>query len=100
MSAFMRTPLLSNQIGGEPGFWKALPQVFPSTREQRCWVHKVANVLDKMPKCVQPKAKSMLHAIWMAPTQQSRDRKGAVSCALAGPLLHGRGSERDFLNTL
>lgn len=54
---------------GALGFWKALPQVFPSTREQRCWVHKTANVLDKMPKCVQPKAKSMLHAIWMAPTR-------------------------------
>ena len=54
---------------GALGFWKALPQVFPTTREQRCWVHKTANVLDKMPKCVQPKAKSMLHAIWMAPTR-------------------------------
>ena len=54
---------------GALGFWKALPQVYPTTREQRCWVHKMANVLDKMPKRVQPKAKSMLHAIWMAPTR-------------------------------
>ena len=54
---------------GALGFWKALPQVYPTTREQRCWVHKTANVLDKMPKCVQAKAKSMLHAIWMAPTR-------------------------------
>ena len=54
---------------GALGFWKALRQVYPTTREQRCWVHKTANVLDKMPKCVQPKAKEMLHAIWMAPTR-------------------------------
>jgi len=54
---------------GALGFWKALPQVYPTTREQRCWVHKTANVLDKMPKRVQPKAKQMLHAIWMAPTR-------------------------------
>jgi len=54
---------------GALGFWKALPQVYPTTREQRCWVHKTANVLDKMHKRVQPKAKEMLHAIWMAPTR-------------------------------
>ena len=54
---------------GALGFWKALPQVYPTTREQRCRVHKTANVLDKMPKCVQPKAKNMQHAIWMAPTR-------------------------------
>lgn len=54
---------------GALGFWKALPQVYPTTREQRCWVHKMANVLDKMHQRVQTKAKSMLHAIWMAPTR-------------------------------
>jgi len=54
---------------GALGFWKALPQVFPTTREQRCWVHKTANVLDKMSKRVQTKAKEKLHAIWMAPTR-------------------------------
>ena len=54
---------------GALGFWKALRQVYPTTHEQRCWVHKTANVLDKMPKCVQAKAKDMLHAIWMAPTR-------------------------------
>jgi transposase-like protein len=54
---------------GALGFWKALPQVYPTTREQRCWVHKTANVLDKMHKRVQTKAKEMLHAIWMAPTR-------------------------------
>lgn len=51
---------------GALGFWKALRQVYPATRTQRCWVHKTANVLDKMPKRIQPKAKEMLHEIWMA----------------------------------
>jgi len=55
---------------GALGFWKALRQVYPTTRTQRCWVHKTANVLDKLPKRLQPKAKEMLHAIWMAPTRK------------------------------
>ena len=46
-----------------------MPQVFPTTREQRCWVHKTANVLDKLPKRLQPEAKEKLHAIWMAATR-------------------------------
>jgi len=53
---------------GALGFWKALPQVYPTTREQRCWVHKTANVLDKLPKRLQPEAKEKIHAIWMAST--------------------------------
>ena len=55
---------------GALGFWKALPQVYPSTREQRCWTHKTANVLDKLPKRLQGEAKEKLHAIWMADTKQ------------------------------
>ena len=51
---------------GALGFWKALPQLYPTTREQRCWVHKTANVLDKLPKRLQPEAKEKLHDIWMA----------------------------------
>jgi putative transposase len=51
---------------GALGFWKALKQVWPATREQRCWVHKTANVLNKLPKGIQPKAKAKLHEIWMA----------------------------------
>ena len=51
---------------GALGFWKALDQVYPTTRAQRCWVHKTANVLDKMPKRIQPGAKDALHQIWMA----------------------------------
>ncbi len=54
---------------GSLGFWKALPTVYPKTRKQRCWVHKTANVLNKMPKSLQAKAKSMLHDIWMADTR-------------------------------
>jgi putative transposase len=55
---------------GALGFWKALRQVYPKTREQRCWVHKTANVLDKLPKRLQPEAKQKLHEIWMADTRQ------------------------------
>lgn len=56
---------------GALGFWKALREVFPNTREQRCWVHKTANVLDKLPKGSQPKAKGMLHDIWQAETREA-----------------------------
>jgi putative transposase len=51
---------------GALGFWKAIGQVWPSTKAQRCWVHKTANVLDKLPKGSQPKAKGMLHDIYQA----------------------------------
>jgi putative transposase len=51
---------------GALGFWAALRKVFGETREQRCWLHKTANVLNNLPKSVQPKAKSDLHEIWMA----------------------------------
>ena len=51
---------------GELGFWKALHEVWPTTRRQRCWVHKTANVLNTLPKSVQGKAKKDLHAIYEA----------------------------------
>ena len=51
---------------GALGFWKAMRQVWDTTKEQRCWVHKTANVLDKLPKGSQPKAKRMLHDIYQA----------------------------------
>lgn len=54
---------------GALGFWAALRKVFPETQEQRCWVHKTANVLNKMPKSVQPRAKADLHEIWQAATK-------------------------------
>jgi len=66
-------PLLA--IGdGALGFWAALRKVYPETGEQRCWVHKTANVLNKMPKSVQPRAKADLHEIWMAPTREVANR--------------------------
>ncbi len=55
---------------GALGFWKALPKVYGQTRSQRCWVHKSANVLNYLPKSLQPKAKAALHQIWMAPTRE------------------------------
>ena len=53
---------------GALGFWGALSEVYGKTKQQRCWVHKTANILDKMPKSVQSKAKSMIHNMYMAPT--------------------------------
>jgi transposase-like protein len=54
---------------GALGFWKALEEVSPTTRHQRCTVHKTANVLDKLPKSVQPAAKADLREVWMAPNR-------------------------------
>ena len=54
---------------GALGFWAALREIYPATQEQRCWVHKTANVLNKLPQSIQAKAKSMLHEIWMAETR-------------------------------
>ena len=54
---------------GALGFWKALGEVWPKTREQRCCVHKTANVLNKLPKSQQPKARRALQQIWMAETK-------------------------------
>lgn len=51
---------------GAMGFWKALDEVFPGTRHQRCWVHKIANVLNKFPKSMQPTVKADLREIWQA----------------------------------
>ena len=59
---------------GALGFWKAMRQVWDATREQRCWVHKTANVLDKLPKGVQPKAKTMLHDIYMAEGREGAEK--------------------------
>ncbi len=55
---------------GALGFWAALREELPATREQRCWVHKTANVLDKLPKRVQPHAKKLLHEMYLAPTKK------------------------------
>jgi len=52
---------------GALGFWKALAKVYSETRWQRCWVHKTANILNKLPKSLQAKAKEKIQQIWMAP---------------------------------
>jgi len=55
---------------GALGFWAAMDEIYPDTKHQRCWVHKTANVLNKLPKSAQPKAKEALHEIWMAETRK------------------------------
>lgn len=59
---------------GALGFWNALPQVFGETRWQRCWMHKTGNVLDKLPKHAQSRAKDNLHQIWMAETKAEAEK--------------------------
>lgn len=55
---------------GAMGFWAALEEIFPTTRQQRCWMHKTGNVLNHLPKLSQPKVKKMLHDIWQAETRE------------------------------
>lgn len=59
---------------GALGFWKALAQVFPDTRTQRCWMHKSGNVIDCFPKSEQPAAKQLLQDIWMAATKENAEK--------------------------
>lgn len=59
---------------GALGFWAALEEVFPKTGQQRCWVHKTANVLNALPKSVQSKAKQALHEIWQAETRAQAEK--------------------------
>jgi transposase-like protein len=73
----MEAPLLAI-ADGALGFWAAARQVWPETKEQRCWVHKLANVLDKLPKRIQGKAKTMLHEI-----MEASNRKEAKDAAKA-----------------
>jgi transposase-like protein len=58
---------------GALGFWNALGELWPTTREKRCWVHKTANVLNKLPKSRQSKAKRSLQEIWMAETRMDAE---------------------------
>lgn len=59
---------------GALGFWGALAKIYPDCQHQRCWVHKTANVLNKVPKAMQPKIKQGLHEIWMAATQKDAEK--------------------------
>lgn len=69
----LQAPILA--IGdGALGFWAALREVFPSTRQQRCWLHKGWNVLDKFPKRLQPRAKRALHEIMESATRKDAEK--------------------------
>jgi len=69
----MNSPKLA--IGdGAMGFWAALEEVYPETRQQRCWMHKTMNVLNCLPKLSQPKAKQALHNIWQAETKANAEQ--------------------------
>jgi transposase-like protein len=70
---------------GALGFWKALREVYGSAREQRCWVHKTGNVLNKLPKGLQKKAKQHLHDIWMAETRKDAEAAFDFFLAAYGP---------------
>jgi transposase-like protein len=79
----MRAPVLA--VGdGALGFWSALREVFPTTREQRCWFHKIGNVLSALPKSAHPGAKKALAEIWNA-----EDREHARRAAAAFKLAYG-----------
>jgi transposase-like protein len=67
----LKEPPLRGIGDGALGFWAALDEVYPSTRHQRCWVHKSANVLNYAPKSVQPRMKKALQEIWMAETRSA-----------------------------
>lgn len=69
----MNAPALA--IGdGAMGFWAALDEVYPETRQQRCWQHKTMNVLNCLPKLSQPKAKAAIHNIWQAETKADAEK--------------------------
>ena len=59
---------------GAMGFWAALEEVYPETRQQRCWMHKTMNVLNCLPKSAQAKAKGSLHDIWQAETKADAEK--------------------------
>ncbi len=76
----MKAPMIA--VGdGALGFWAALRDVFPETCEERCWVHKIANVLDKLPKSLQAKAKAALHEMMNAPTRKQCETLAATFVA-------------------
>jgi len=70
----LRTPPALAVGDGALGFFKAISQTFDTTVWQRCWVHKTANVLNKLPKSIQAKAKDKLHQIWMATDKKEAEK--------------------------
>jgi hypothetical protein len=82
---------------GALGFRKAVGELWPTATEQRCWVHKTANVLNKLPKSQQPKAKRVLQDIWMAATHKGADKAfdaflAAYALKFEGVRVPGEGS--------
>ncbi len=91
---------------GALGFWAALDEVFPKIRRQRCWVHKTANILDKLPKSMHSKAKSMIHEMYMAVTKadalkafdhfvESYESKGSGSRTATLTMIYKRSLEAE-----
>ena len=79
----MGAPVLA--VGdGALGFWKAVREVFPATKEQRCWFHKIANVLNALPKSAQPGAKKALAEIWQAQDKDHAQRAAEAFAAEYG----------------
>jgi putative transposase len=70
---------------GALGFWRALEEAFPSVRHQRCWVHKAANVLNKLPKSLQANARQDLREIWLAPDRATAEAALATFAAKYAP---------------
>lgn len=77
---------------GALGFWKAADEVWPKTREQRCWVHKTANVLARLPKSQPPKAKRALQEIWMTETKAGAEL--AFDASSRAPSPHEKARRR------
>lgn len=65
---------------GALGFWSAVSEVFPNSRWQRCWVHKTANILNKLPKSIQSKAKKKIHEIYMSDTKENAEKAYKLFC--------------------
>src|SRR5438128_1423157 len=79
----LRAPVLT--VGdGALGFWAAVRDVWPETAKQRCWVHRIANVLDKLPRSLQPRAKQALHEMMQAETRAAAEREIARFTAAYG----------------
>src|SRR5271166_5821459 len=73
---------------GALGFWKALDEAFPTTRHQRCWLHKTLNVLDKLPKSMQPNAHKDLREIWLSPSRAAAEAAMTTFAEKYAPKYH------------
>src|SRR3954463_11923792 len=84
---------------GALGFWKALEEVFPSTRHQRCWVHKTSNVLNKLPRSLQANARQDLREIWLAPDRATAEAALATFAAKSDRAVACLVKDREALPT-